>query len=516
MSITNKKNPDTVTQRPRYRKLLFRLLAILIGLTPFLLCEAALRVGGWQSTDAVHDPFVGFTEILPLFQSNSDGTHYEVSPSRLPLFRPDSFLIKKPANEFRIFCIGGSTVQGRPFAIETAFSSWLEMNLAVTDPSKDWQVINCGGVSYASYRLAPIMDEIVNYEPDLIVLYTGHNEFLEDRTYRTIRETPAWVAHPHAYLSRLRTYSFLRRWIVGDDSTPKSENTLPSDVEARLDFKNGMEQYTRDRQWKQDVVLHFESNFRRMISTAQAANVPIIVCKPTCNLRDSPPFKSENSETLSQYSLERFETWKSELETETNPPRTRESARSILQTMLDCDREHAMTHFRFATLCLADGDIDLAREHFLEAKEQDICPLRATEPIYQAIARVTRETDSPTVDIQAAFAKRASDGIAGGETLIDHVHPTIHGHQLIAGMLVHQMQIMGLVENVQSESRDAEVGKQYTKHLEKLPLKYFANGKDRLAGLKRWAAGEVTRERSPKNANVKNPELHHSDQESSD
>jgi hypothetical protein len=214
--------------------------------------------------------------------------------------------------------------------------------------------------------------------------------------------------------------------------------------------------------------------------------------------------------------LERFQKWKSELETETNPPRTRESARSILQAMLDCNPEHALTHFRFATLCLADGDIDLAQEHFLQAKEQDICPLRATEPIYQSISRVTREMGLPTVDVQAAFAKRASDGIAGRQTLIDHVHPTIHGHQLIAGMLVNQMQAMGLVESLRSESRDAEVGKQYTEHLEKLPLKYFENGKDRLAGLERWAAGEVTRERSPENVDVKNPELHHSDRDSSD
>ena len=49
-------------------------------------------------------------------------------------------------------------------------------------------MINCGGVSYASYRLGPILDEVLGYEPDLIMLYTGHNEFLEARTYPRLIE----------------------------------------------------------------------------------------------------------------------------------------------------------------------------------------------------------------------------------------------------------------------------------------------------------------------------------------
>ena len=35
-----------------------------------------------------------------------------------------------------------------------------------------------GGVSYASYRVAALMEELVRYEPDLFVIYSGHNEFL--------------------------------------------------------------------------------------------------------------------------------------------------------------------------------------------------------------------------------------------------------------------------------------------------------------------------------------------------
>jgi hypothetical protein len=40
-------------------------------------------------------------------------------------------------------------------------------------------------------------------------------------------------------------------------------------------------------------------------------------------------------------------------------------------------------------------------------------------------------------------------------------------------------------------ARDAS----YVAHMQALPFMYFQRGKDRLAGLKRWTTGKVTREK---------------------
>ncbi|MFW6168867.1 MAG: hypothetical protein ACODAD_00150 [Planctomycetota bacterium] len=55
--------------------------------------------------------------------------------------------------------------------------------LPVAHPSRRWEVVNAGGVGYASYRVAKLMEELVRYEPDLFIIYSGHNEFLKRRTY---------------------------------------------------------------------------------------------------------------------------------------------------------------------------------------------------------------------------------------------------------------------------------------------------------------------------------------------
>ena len=151
------------------------------------------------------DPFVGFRAVTPLFELNSDGTRYEIPPARLKFFSPESFAANKPADEYRIFILGGSTVQGEPYLPQTSFTTWLEIGLQAADPSRRWEVVNCGGVSYASYRLLPIMQELMAREPDLFIFYEGHNEFLEDRTYEHIKHAPWLVAAAQESLGRLRT-----------------------------------------------------------------------------------------------------------------------------------------------------------------------------------------------------------------------------------------------------------------------------------------------------------------------
>ena len=469
------KLPVNVSLRKR---ILFRFGAVLIGLFPLVIFELVLVSIGWQPPGGVADPYVGFSEIRPLFVKNQAQTKYEIAKNRFPLFQPDSFSVNKGANKFRIFCVGGSTVQGRPFSIETAFSKWLELSLQVTNPSRDWEVVNCGGVSYASYRLAPIVDEILTYEPDLIVLYTGQNEFLEDREYAPVHQTATWVARTHDRLSASRTYSFLRQQFASVKTADSKAMSLPADAEARLDFRGGMEKYKQDDAWKRGVVAHFQHNLQRMVTAAQSQNVPIILMNPVCNLKNMAPFKSVPDLELSELNL-------------LDLPVSQRIAK--LAALLPENPRNAQLHFELGRAYLVAGDLKLAREHLLKAKDEDICPLRATEPIYDAIAAVQRNSAVPFVDVRAFFESQTTDRLPGSESLLDHVHPTIHGHQQIAGLLLEEMRRQKLV------TADTDIKKQadlFEEHLESLDFMYFQNAKDRLAGLRRWAEGRVTHERA--------------------
>ena len=259
MSMPRSRKPRVRSRR--LRGLVFRLAAVLIGLTPFVLAEAVLAILDVGRPTYQDDPFVGFSKVHPLFVPNEDGTRYEIAPSRQKFFRPESFAAQKGTNEFRIFCLGGSTVQGRPFAVETSLSTWLELSLQAADPDREWEVVNCGGVSYASYRLVPILEEVLGYQPDLVILYTGHNEFLEDRTYSHIKYLPGMVARPCQLVCRTRTYTLLHEGHLRlggrpVQATAEGRPILGPETDAMLEYQGGLEQYHRDEKWRRDVIEH--------------------------------------------------------------------------------------------------------------------------------------------------------------------------------------------------------------------------------------------------------------------
>ena len=173
---------------------------------------------------------------------------------------------------------------------------------------------------------------------------------------------------------------------------------MPVDAEARLDFRGGLEKYKQDDTWKQGVVSHFQHNLQRMVSAAQSQNVPIILMNPVCNLKDVAPFKSVVDLELSESGLLEL-------------PVSERIAK--LKSLLPENSRNAELHFQLGQAYLLAGESELAKAHLLTAKEEDICPLRATEPIYTAIAEVQQNSAVPIVDVREFFRIQGVRSIAG-------------------------------------------------------------------------------------------------------
>lgn len=488
-------NHSSPTLPSRRRAILFRLAAVALGLAPLLILEGLLWCFGIGSPRYDSDPFVGFRAVHPLFVLSDDGERYEISKSRLDFFRPDSFAAEKAPDEFRIFCLGGSTVQGRPFAIETSFPTFLELSLRAADSSRQWKVVNCGGVSYASYRLVPILEEVLQYEPDLIVLYTGHNEFLEDRTYGHIKRMPSIIARPVGLLAKTRTYQVLHQLVT--TSEPDQEATqqpgrplLPDEVDAMLEYRGGLEKYHRDEDWRRDIELHFAYNLRRMIAMANEAGVPLLLANPVCNLRDCPPFKNQHRDGLTDEERQHWE----QLIEQASKQHGRNSVEvlRLLEQARDIDGQHAGLRYLLAKTQDSLGDMVLARREYLAAKENDICPLRILESMNRAVLETANATDTPLVDVRHMYEEISEGGIPGGMYLIDHVHPSIEGHQLIADLIASKLSLMGLVEPQPGwrERRNAA----FRAHLDSLDSLYYSRGQQRLDALRMWTQGRACTE----------------------
>ncbi len=475
----------------RLRAITIRALAILVGLLPLLLCETGLRLAGWGRLSDSEDPYIGFSDVHSLFRRNEASGYFEIDDARLGFFRPDRFKIKKPANGYRVFCLGGSTVQGRPHAIETSFTTWLELSLKAADPSREWNVVNCGGVSYASYRLAPIMKELLAYQPDLFILYTGQNEFLEDRTYGEIKRAPTWLTTIHVRLTRLRTYNALRAmWNrLADRGRPRKlarRPQLPAEVDALLDYRDGLADYHRDDKWHDSTVQHYRFNVLRMVQMAHSHGLPIILVNPVTNLQDTPPFKFAHRDGLSQKKKEEFERlWNLAKQ----PDRPIAQRIDCLQQAVTIDRRHAGVLYHLGRSYLAAGQVAQAKRLFIRAKDEDICPLRMVEPMYEALAQVAGQTDAPLVDARRLFEQLTPNGIPGNSWLVDHVHPSIRGHQKLAERIFQELTRLGIV--TPSADWKTRRDQAYQGNLSSLPSIYYLRGQQRLKGLISWTKGRA-------------------------
>lgn len=489
--------PPTANPAPpaRARRRGFRLAAVAVGLLPLVVVEIALRLLGVAAPASGTDALAGFNRQLRLFERVGD--RHQVIRSREPFFQPQSFAAVKPTNGFRIFSFGGSTVYGHPYLADTAFPKWLELELAATHRDRRIESVNCGGISYASYRLAPIVREVLEYQPDLIVLAMGHNEFLEDRTYQPLKSRSAARSWWEDRLNTLRITALARRIFTSPtrdqsmSASPEDKKQLADEVHARLDDRTGYASYHRDAAWHRQVIAQFEDTLRAMIAACRAAEVPVLIVTLGSNLRDCPPFKSEHRAGLSAQDELR---WQSAFDAGTAAEaRDLNAALAHHQSAAAIDDQHALLAFRLARVHDRLGHTNEAREFFLRAKELDVCPLRMVEPVYALQQRIAAEAGTPLVDARRATETRSPQGIPGHDEFLDHVHPNTAGHQRIAQAIVQKLSEAGVLKPAAPWPLAAR-RTAYRDHLRALPASYFPNGHRRVEWLEKWAKRERLRE----------------------
>jgi len=419
------------------RKLVFALIP-LVAL--WFVVEGGLRLAGVGTTLEHEDPFVGFESTLPLFVLDEDDrgrTIYRTASNKRRFFNAQRFLAQKPAASKRIFCLGGSTTYGRPYADTTSFCGWLREALFVLDPDTHWEVVNAGGISYASYRVAALMDELAGYEPDLFVVYTGHNEFLEERTYSAVRDTPAWWRKIDRRLRGLRSYAVVSR-------LTRPPELLSTEVDAQLDSSIGLEAYRRDDALAAAIASHFRANLERIVDTAARAGAELVMVTPAGNLADSSPFKSELSPGLSDEAIRAFD---GHLDRGRKKLRSGDSAAAVaeLSRAVEIDGRYARARFELGRALLSSGDFEAARREFEMARDEDVCPLRARAEIVGISREVVAERGVRHVDYPHLLAEASGEARPpeGAEWFLDHVHPTIEGHQLLARALLGRVHEIG-------------------------------------------------------------------------
>lgn len=409
-----------------------------------ILLEVVLSAVGVRPVLDDEDPYVGFSKYIPLFVEKGVADSEPVmatAKNKLKFFNRQKFSRKKGPNTYRIFCLGGSTTYGRPYMDPTSFCGWLRAFLPDADPSRNWEVINAGGISYASYRVSRMMEELVDYDCDLFIIYSGHNEFLERRTYSDILEQAGVTRAIGTLLSYTRTYAAVKRVVRSVSQDPPntaSREILPDEVKTRLDNVIGPADYARDDASKVQTIDHYRHNLTRMVELAGSAGAEVLIVVPAANLRNCSPFKSQHRAGLLPKDLARWQEHFDRAEAYRAAGNFQAALKDLNQAV-GLDARYAELHFQRGHVLHSLGQYEPARASFERALEEDVCPLRALAQIQTIAREIADRQDTFKVDFAEMVDDLAEHKIPGEGLFLDHVHPTVDGNRRLALTILDTM-----------------------------------------------------------------------------
>jgi tetratricopeptide (TPR) repeat protein len=387
----------------------------------FAVCEVLLWMAGIEPRAERYDPTHRPSQTPLVFER--DGDVYRTRAAARYAFSDQSFSSKKARNGLRIFCLGGSSAYGFPWGPEASFCGVLQDVLTEAHPERIVEVINASGMSFGMRRLSTVADELMRYEPDLFIVYSGHNEFADRPRLVPLGKLGRLVDALDAWLAYSRLYSSLHGLIRGEAPTPPSSPTV-----FRVRRLSGKTSDARD---KARVAARFENELARLIATIRGRGIPVLVATVPCNLRDWRPELSSTSADLSDPESAalraRLLEGRAQLESGEH-----ERALETLTRAREIAPDFAETHYWLGKALESRARWREATVAYRAACDLDAFPIRRTSAINESIRRVAADAEVPLLDVDQLFAEQSEHGLVGFELIEDYVHPTLRGHQLIA------------------------------------------------------------------------------------
>lgn len=351
----------------------------------------------------------------------------------IPEVYPQIFAYTKTSNTLRVFCLGSSTMASFPYELNARISSLLQDRLQVLFPEKNVEVINAGMAAINSYAVCEFIRELVHYQPDLFVMYMGHNEFYGSLGVGSTQSLgqSRWLIRAYLRVQKFRTFQVLRQVVLAAQ-TVLHEKPQPSPANQTL-----MEVMAREKTIRLDSEVfrrasqYFQLNLEDILAVAQRHRVPIIVGTLVSNLRDLAPFESGFAPQRTEEEKRR---WQQNFENGWRLQRVDSAAAALAfyAQAAAIDTEPAILHYRMAQAQEMLGDTIVARQEYERARDLDLLRFRAPGAFNDIIRESCKKYQVPVVEMEETFARRSLHGIIGREFVSEHLHPNFDGYFLMA------------------------------------------------------------------------------------
>ncbi len=420
----------------KLKKVFFILIFTGLIVVFLIFIEIGLRIAG-AGIDT--SPFVRHPYMRQFYVDNKDfrNKYYNrvVDLSRQPV--KNVFAFEKKPGVLRGFVIGGSTAEGFPYYSNHSFSKILETALRESGKYAGVEVLNMGFSAMSSYYDADAAEKLLEYKPDFIIIYSGHNEY-----YGTISATTGgnyFTKKLYLALKELRIFQLLFN-LIGDLTRPKGMENRTMMAEQ---FNNTM--LPRDEKLDSRTAGEFIRNLDSIVRLYSQNKIHVIVVDPACNLIDMPPFSSDSGQNADNTRISNFikeyynklilgspqEVLNIFKERQTHP----EYNKNSLVLYLDAEAKEKL---------FKDDSVS----NYILAKDYDAVPFRARSELNTLLSNYSAKNEGPAnpyfhyVPLQNILKAWYGHRILGNNIFLDHVHYNWPGHVLIARILAEKIAIV--------------------------------------------------------------------------
>lgn len=273
--------------------LLFRSLAVLFSFVLLFLLEVGLRIFNYGHN---MDLFAKCPKDDRFMQMNYYASDKFFSDTiNATKGNNELFAINKAANTIRIFVLGESTTIGYPYFHNGSFHRWLQYRLEQMYPDKNFEIINLSLTAVNSYTVLDFGKQLAQYQPDAVLIYTGHNEYygalgIGSTSYIGSNR---FLVQTLLKLHELRLTQLLNnaiRKLASLFSNKKIDNreTLMKRMAARQEIPYGSKDYRAG-------IEQFDKNMTELCALFNNEKIPVFLSTVVSNEKDLPPFISDGS-----------------------------------------------------------------------------------------------------------------------------------------------------------------------------------------------------------------------------
>ena len=470
------------------KKLVFKCIAIFLPILLLLLIEFSLRIFHYGNDLELFIDAPGNPNYLVLNPAAS--RRYFTNSALAPSGNSELFKKNKDKSTIRIFVLGESTTIGYPYFHNGSFHRWLLYRLMHEFPDKNFEIINLSLTAVNSYTVSGFAKELVKYQPDAVLIYSGHNEY-----YGTLGVgstsgvgSNSGIIKWMLVLRKLRIVQLLTNIFDKGPSDLNKENsgqTLMQRMVADQNisygsalFKKGIEQ--------------FISNMDETLDLFNKKGIPVFISNLVSNEMDLKPFVSTSPDSMK---LPGFNKSFSEGVIAFRNGDSEKAAR-LLKSADEMYHGHALCNYYLGKLAYSQGNYDEAKIYFVRAKDLDGLRFRAPSEINDAIKILCGKYGSAhLVDTKAAFDSVSSNHIIGNALMLEHVHPNLAGYAIISDAFYRSLKDQHIIPEAEENEMD------FQELMRNMPVTIVDSllGVYRISNLKRsWPFSEALTGDSPK------------------